>query len=180
MSTAETKSGTRISRQKINFGAYSIFIVTAIIFLFLSLSRENFLRYTNIYSLTFGLSIEFLMIVGITLLLIMGEIDLSIGSVYAFAGIFTGLLVYEAEIPIFFSIIICLIATGIIGYLNGLLIVRFRANSLMITIGMMILFRGIADALINVLRGITYSYEYRAIANFKIGEVHFIIILMMN
>lgn len=175
-----TEAGSKIGKglRNVNFGQYSIYIVTVITFLFLSLTRENFFRYTNVYSLVFGLSMEFLLIIGITLLLIMGEVDLSIGSVYAFAGVFTGLLVYELEIPLIVSIVICLTVTGAIGFVNGFLVVRFRANSLMITIGTMIFFRGLTDVLINFLKGITYPYEYRAIANFKILNVNFTIFLM--
>jgi ribose transport system permease protein len=177
-----TKAGNKLDNRRglssINVGQYSIYIVAVVAFLFLSFTRPNFFRYTNVYSLVFGLSMEFLLIIGITLLLIMGEVDLSIGSVYAFAGVFTGMLVYELEIPLIISILICLIATGAIGFINGFLVVRFRANSLMITIGTMILFRGLADVLINFLKGITYPSEYRAIANFKILNINFTIFLM--
>ena len=176
---ADTISRNSRASRNIDFGQYSIYIFTVVAFVFLALTRENFFRYANIYSLIFGLSMEFFLIVGITLLLIMGEIDLSIGSVFAFAGIFTGFLMYELEFPIWLAIPACLIVAGGIGFVNGFLVVRFRANSLMITIGTMILFRGLADVLINTLKGITYPSEYRAIANFRIGGINFTIFLML-
>ena len=163
----------------VNLGQYSIFIVNVIAFVFLTVFRENFFKYTNIYSIIFGISMEFLLVIGMTLLLIMGEIDLSIGSVFAFAGIFAGFLMMKLDIPVPLSIILCLCITAVIGYINGFLVVRFRANSLMITIGTMIFFRGIADAFINLMRGVTYPSGYRAIANFRIGGINFTIILMV-
>ena len=176
MEDITTRRGTL---RNVNLGQYSIFIVTAVAFVFLAVTRPNFFRYANIYSLVFALSMEFFLIVGITLLLIMGEIDLSIGSVFAFAGIFTGFLMYKLWFPIWLAIPTCLVVAAGIGFVNGFLVVRFRANSLMITIGTMILFRGLADVLINTLRGITYPSEYRAIANFRIGGVNFSIFLML-
>jgi len=160
-------------------GKYSIIIVTLVSILFLSLTRKNFFTYSNMYSLIFGISMEFLLVIGMTFLLIMGEIDLSIGSVFAFAGIFTGYLTVKADMPVIISIILCLCVCAVIGYINGFLVVRFRANSLMITIGTMILFRGVADEIINVLKGITYPYAYRAIVNFKIVKINVTIILMV-
>jgi len=169
----------RDSRLKeVNWGEYSIYIVNVIAFVFLALSRDNFFRYTNVYSLTFGLSMEFLLILGITFLLTMGEIDLSVGSIFAFSGVFSGFLTYEVGLPVWLGILMSICLTGVIGYINGFFVVRFRANSLMITIGTMILFRGVADGLINYLRGITYPSGYRAIANFRVFDVNFTIILM--
>jgi len=179
MADTSIRQRRRQGLRNVDFGQYSIYIVTAVAFVFLALTRGNFFRYSNIYSLVFGLSMEFFLIVGITLLLIMGEIDLSIGSVFAFAGIFTGFLMWELEFPIWLAIPACLVVAGGIGFVNGFLVVRFRANSLMITIGTMILFRGLADVLINALKGITYPSEYRAIANFRIGGVNFTIFLML-
>jgi ribose/xylose/arabinose/galactoside ABC-type transport system permease subunit len=176
---ADTNTRRRGAFRTVDVGRYSIYIVTAVAFVFLALTRENFFRYANIYSLVFGLSMEFFLIVGITLLLIMGEIDLSIGSVFAFAGIFTGYLMWDLEFPIWLAVPSCLAVAAGIGFVNGFLVVRFRANSLMITIGTMILFRGFADVLINTLKGITYPSEYRAIANFRIGGVNFTIFLML-
>jgi ribose transport system permease protein len=163
-----------------NWGRYSIFFVTIIALFFLSVSRSNFSRYANIYSLIFGLSMEFLLVIGITFLLIMGEIDVSIGSVFAFAGVFTGYLTYWLYLPVWVAIPVCLCVTGLIGYVNGFFVVRFRANSLMITIGSMILYRGIADGLINFLKGITYPSEFRAIVNFKPLGINITIFLMFS
>ena len=161
-----------------NWGSYSIYIVCVFVFLLVALSRENFLRFPNLYSLVFGLSMEFLPIIATTFLLIMGEVDLSIGSIFAFSGVFTGYLLENLSLPIWLAIPVALAATAAVGLVNGLLVVRLRANSLMITIGTMILFRGIADGLINFLGGITYSDEYRAIAGIKAGGVHLTIFVM--
>ncbi|OHD25284.1 MAG: hypothetical protein A2064_12555 [Spirochaetes bacterium GWB1_66_5] len=179
MQSIHTTTRNHLRLGEVNWGAYSIYIVNILVIALLALTRKNFLRYTNLYSLVFGLSMEFLLVLATTFLLIMGEVDLSIGSVFAFAGVFTGYLMYIPELPIWVSIPITLCATGLIGLINGVLVVRLKANSLMITIGTMILFRGIADGLINYLGGITYADQYRAIVGFKLLGVNFTIFLML-
>jgi len=162
----------------VNFGQYSIFIFTSAIVLFLSLTSENFFTYKNIYSIVFGVSIEFFTIIGFTLLLIMGEIDLSVGSVFGFIGVFSGFLMLVAGFPVVLALFCGICFAVIIGFINGFLVVKFRINPLMLTLGMMIMIRGVLNAFIGALGGSTYPAGYRAIARFKISEIHFAIILM--
>ena len=178
MSTA-VKANGGLRLRDTNWGSYSVYFVNVVVFALLVLTRANFLRVSNLYSLLYGLSMEFLPIIGITYLLIMGEVDLSIGSVFAFSGVFTGYLMYVVNLPLGLAIPISLVVSAAIGLLNGLLVVRLKANSLMITIGTMILFRGVADGLINTLGGITYADEYRAIAGFKLLGFNLTIYLMV-
>ena len=165
--------------REVNWGNYSIYFVSLVLVLGLAASRGNFLRPANLYSLVYGLSMEFLPIIGMTFLLIMGEVDLSMGSVFAFSGVFVGYLTSDLSLPLWAAVLLALAGTAIIGAVNGTLVVRLRANSLMITIGTMILLRGVADGLINFLGGITYPDEYRAIAGLRVGGVHLTIILMV-
>lgn len=163
----------------IDFSRFSIFMIVIATILFLSITREYFFTYQNIYSIFYGLSIEFYAAIGLTLLLIMGEVDLSIGSVFAFGGIFVGVVVLKTDLPIWVAIPISLALCAIIGFINGFFVVKFKVNSLMMTIGSMILFRGVADGLIRLLEGTTYPSEYRQIAKFKIGGEFFITIVFL-
>ena len=157
------------SRSSFEFSRFSIFIVVFVALVFLALSRENFFTYQNIYSIFYGLSLEFYAVIGLTLLLIMGEVDLSVGSVFAFAGIFVGVLVLKTGMPVWIAMPVSLVLCGVIGLINGFFVVKFKVNSLMMTIGTMILFRGIADGLIRLLEGVTYPSEYRMVAKIKLG-----------
>jgi len=69
---------------------YGIAVVAMLALIFLSLGRDNFFSYQNISSLLYGVSLDFYVVVGFTLLLIMGEVDLSVGSVYALSGMTAG------------------------------------------------------------------------------------------
>lgn len=179
MALTDARGHAQPRPRKINWGNSTIYFVCAAVVLILAITRRPFVRFTNLYALVFGLSMEFLPVLAMTFLLIMGEVDLSVGSVFAFSGVFTGYLMETLAFPVWAAIPAALVAAALVGLANGLLVVRFRANSMMITIGTMILFRGIADGLINFLGGITYAADYRAIAGFKAGGVHLTIFLMV-
>lgn len=165
--------------RRLNPGQITVFLLTIGLFIFLSFSREHFFSYSNVYSLIFGLSMEFLAIIGFTFLLIMGEIDLSIGSVYGFTGAFSGFLVLSG-LPIWLAIIIALTVAGIIGFINGYFVIKFRVNSLMMTLGMMILIRGVLDFFVRHLGGLSYPRAFKAIVRFKIGNINFTIFIMIS
>lgn len=167
-----------IKSRRTNPGQMSVFILAIGALIFLSLSRENFFTYSNIYSLIFGLSMEFLAVIGFTFLLIMGEIDLSVGSVFGFTGAFTGFLVLSG-VPIWIGIIVALLAAGGIGFINGFFVTRFKVNSLMMTLGMMILVRGVLDFFVRYLGGMSYPRAFKAIVRFKIADINFTIIIMI-
>jgi len=177
---SKLKNVTARRSRNFDMSRYSIFIIVIATLLFLSLSRDNFFTYQNIYSIFYGLSIEFYAVIGLTLLLIMGEVDLSIGSVFAFAGIFVGVMVLKTGMPVWIAIPVSLLVCGVIGLINGFFIIKFKINSLMMTIGTMILFRGIADGLIRLLEGVTYPSEYRMVSKIKIaGEFNLTIIFFI-
>ena len=72
--------------------SYGIIFVTLVTFVVFSVSRKAFLSPENIYGLFYGVSLDLYAITGFTLLIIMGEIDLSVGSVYALSGTTAGYL----------------------------------------------------------------------------------------
>jgi rhamnose transport system permease protein len=82
-----------------------------------------------------------------TLLMVMGEIDLSVGSIVGLTAGVLGLLSSHGVpfvIAVFLSLLIGLIA----GLINGWLCIRFRLPSLVITLGTLALYRGIDELLI--------------------------------
>lgn len=86
--------------------------------------------------------------VGLTIVLISGGIDLSIGSVFALCGVvFARLLAGSAQFGAFPSIFLVLLIGTIIGLINGITIHRFRLNPLLVTIIMLVVARCLAYAI---------------------------------
>jgi ribose transport system permease protein len=101
-----------------------------------------------------------------------------VGSVFGFAGVFSGFLMLSG-FPVWLAIIMTLCAAALVGCINGFFVVKFHVNSLMMTLGTMILVRGALDGFVRKLGGVTYPSGYRAIARFKFFNIHFSIMLMI-
>lgn len=79
---------------------------------------------------------------GITVLMICGEFDLSVGSVFAAAPIATALIM-NLGVPAGFSFLIVMLLCCGIGAINGLVTLRFGIPSFITTLGMMMVWRGV-------------------------------------
>lgn len=88
-----------------------------------------------------------LMVVPMTLLMISGEIDLSVASMFGLAGVVFGISV-EAGIPLPAAVVIGLVLGAVGGLLNGWLTVAFGLPSLVVTVGTLGIFRGAAYVLL--------------------------------
>ncbi len=88
-----------------------------------------------------------LMLLPVTLIVITGDIDLSVGSILGFSSAIFGLL-FSVGVPIPVAAIIAVVGGGLVGVLNGVLVTIIGLPSLAVTIGTLALFRGIAVGLL--------------------------------
>ncbi len=80
--------------------------------------------------------------IGQTLLMISGEFDLSVGSVFAFTGlVFASLM--QIGLGVIPSLLCSLLIASAIGSVNGLITLRFRVPSLIVTLGSLFIYRGL-------------------------------------
>jgi len=82
--------------------------------------------------------------IGQCLLLLIGELDLSVGTMASLAGIFGGLLMTKVGMNPYLSFLLGLASGTLFGIINGLLVTRLRLNSMVTTIGMQGVYSGIA------------------------------------
>ncbi len=124
----------------VNFG---IFISFAIIFIILSLMNEYFLTYSNILNVLRQVSINGVLAVGMTFVILTGGIDLSVGSILAFAGMVAASLVPSAAPHMTIAAMLCAVAVGaVFGLVNGGLIALFALPPFVVTLGMLSVARG--------------------------------------
>ncbi len=81
--------------------------------------------------------------IGMVMVILLGEIDLSVGSTQAVAGIIA-VVVLNAYDSVMLALGAALVAGAFVGLINGLLITRAHINSLIATLGMMAILRGSA------------------------------------
>jgi ribose transport system permease protein len=123
----------------------TVFTITlALIFLCViaSLFSKYFLDFFNIQSIVRDFAFLGLIALGQSLLLILGELDLSLGKIAAFCGVIGGMFMVKMHLDPYLSIAICLGFGFLFGLMNGLLVTGLRLNSLVVTIGMSGVFGG--------------------------------------
>jgi rhamnose transport system permease protein len=108
-----------------------------------------------------------LMALPMTFIIIAGEIDLSVASVLGLASVIVG-VTWNAGIPLWLVIGIALVVGIIVGLLNGALVTRLGLPSLVVTLGTLALFRGLAFV---ILGDQAVSNFPSAFTNFGIGDV---------
>lgn len=180
MSTAAT--GRKLNEQekkKFDFGGWTIVYLTLALFVFLSLTRSTFLNFNNIHSIVFDVSVDFFAIIGFTFLIIMGELDMSVGSMFCFGGTLMGIFCNTYKMSAGPAIVLAMIIAGIIGLISGYLITKFRLNSMMVTIGVMLAVKGYNWMMITRMTGRQLPRESRSFVMNKIGNISWVILLML-
>lgn len=93
----------------------------------------------------------------VTMVVITGGIDISGGSIIGLTSVVTGLLFQVAGMNIWISVLCAIIVGGLCGLLNGVLIAYARVQAMVITLGGMLLFSGIAVVLVGISGVSTYE-----------------------
>ena len=119
-------------------GVFIALVVMCVVLTFLS---DRFLTPTNLLNVGRQVSLLGIMAVGMTFVLVSCEVDLSVGSTYAFAGICAGLTIISGA-PLIAAILVGLACGALIGVINGLLSTYGRLPSLISTLGMLSMVRG--------------------------------------
>lgn len=122
-----------------------ILIPTVLLVFVVQLKNPVFLSYDNVVNILRAASFNLIVAIGITYVLIAAGLDLSIGAVLAFGGAFTVILMQELGLPLPLAMLGGLASGGAIGLVNGYVIYRFRIPSLIMTLGMQYIIRGILN-----------------------------------
>jgi hypothetical protein len=121
----------------------AIGMVLIIMFVIACIGSPYFLDVYNIQSLLRDLAIIGMIGIAQSLLLLVGELDLSVGKIATLCGILSGMLMIYAKINPWLALICGLIFGIFFGLLNGLIITKLRLNSMVATIGMQGVYGGI-------------------------------------
>jgi len=122
-------------------------LVIVVVLLFIGIIRallsDVFLTPTNLNNVS--RQVSFVVITGcaITLLMISGNFDLSIGSILGLTGMLSAYFM-TLGIPLWFSIVLATLIGTAIGLLNGVLVVKLKIPSIIATLGTMYAARGVA------------------------------------
>ncbi|MFY8146796.1 MAG: ABC transporter permease, partial [Rhodobacter sp.] len=120
----------------------SAMLLLVLVVLFQIRSEGVFLSVNNVRGFLGLLPETALVAVGVTLLMISGEFDLSVGSVFALMPMTMAVLVV-AGWPFWVAVMLGLMLCALIGFLNGWLTIRFDIPSFITTLGMLFMARSL-------------------------------------
>jgi len=123
-----------------------LLVIIIALLVILSVADRNFFTLQTFVSLFDHIAINGVMAAGMTILLISGSFDLSVGSVMAVTGI---IIVLSQQFGMLASVLLGVAAGTAIGALNGVLVVKGKINAFIVTLGTMIIFRGLGLVLTN-------------------------------
>lgn len=118
--------------------------VVLILILFLTLATDNFGNPENLAIVARQIALVSILAMGMTLVILLGGIDLSVGSVVVITAVLIGRAMVNMALPIPLGILIGIAVGALAGFINGMLITRTGVPPFIITLGMMGLARGTA------------------------------------
>ncbi|WP_223164222.1 ABC transporter permease [Nocardioides mesophilus] len=139
--TAETRGGRRLSVP--NSAALLAFLLLEVIFF--ALRSPYFFNWSNWTNILTAMSVVGVLSCGMTLLLVAGQFDLSVGSGIAFVGVVLATL--APDVGVTTALVIAVLAGIGIGAVNGFFVTVVGVNALITTLGAMAIFRGLTLAI---------------------------------
>jgi ribose/xylose/arabinose/galactoside ABC-type transport system permease subunit len=142
--------------RKIALRQYVMELVLVALCLFLAVRAQGFLTRDNILNVLRAVSMQGIIAFGMTMVIIAGEIDLSVGSMVAFSGCLCAWCVealgsrgLPAPMAVSIAIPVSLAAGGLVGFLTGALRVRFRVPTFISTLAWLTVLKGAAELITN-------------------------------
>ena len=128
-------------------GNIGIIVVLIIMCVAVALATDKFLTTNNIISVLRQISINTYIALGMTLIIILGHIDLSVGSIVAMSGTLTVGFIVNQGLPLGVAIVAGLLVGTAAGFISGFIVANFKVPAFIITMAMM-----------NIASGIAYVY----------------------
>ena len=133
----------------------------------------RYLNPANIAVLLKSMSPLGIMAIGVGVLMISGEFDLSVGTLYTFCAIVTATMVKEYALSPYLAMLVGIIVGIIAGLIHGNIVNRFTIPSFIVTLGAMLLWKG-GTLLYHGAKSLRYKYEsetYKTVLTGDIGVV---------
>ncbi len=126
------------------FKKYGIFIALLFICIILTIATPNFLTLQNMVMVLRQTSINGILAIGVTFVIISGGIDLSLGSVVALTGVAAASFAHPGTHGLIVPLLVGILIGLGIGVINGLIITKGKVAAFIVTLGMMTIARGLA------------------------------------
>ena len=157
------------------YRVFLIFIVMCILASFLS---DAFFTVPNLFNVARQVSITAIIAAGMTLVILIAGIDLSVGSILAFSGAtVAGML--TANIPLPLAIVLALLVGVLIGLTNGFIVTKFGVPAFIVTLALMTIGRGMTLVYTKGYPLVVSNSSFRTIGGGKILGIPLPIVIML-
>lgn len=143
MNSAKTSPRT-VARHRSRLAPYALLLALVAIAVPLAIAKPAFLTVQNLVIVARQISINGILAVGVTYVLLTGGVDLSLGSVLALAGVAAATLAHPDSGPLILPIVVGILTGTACGAVNGFVVTRGNVAPFIVTLGMMTAARGLA------------------------------------
>ena len=136
--SAEAKPGGGAQQKLLAFASLIVLVIG------FSLASPNFFQVSNIMAILQATSVNGVLAVGVTLIIITGGIDLSIGTLMTFCAVMTGVVLTWGGMPLPFGVLTAIGTGALCGVISGSLVARMKIPPFIATLGMMLVLKGLS------------------------------------
>lgn len=162
-----------------NITTITLVVSFLVMCLFFASRTPFFFTSNNLQTIISTLAVNGIPAIGMTLVLITGGVDISVGSVAALTGVVTSLLWIEHGVPLGVSAVIGLLSGGLIGLINGTLVTFLKINPLITTLGTFSVVRGMAFVLSEGQTNLLNNAAFQFLGRGAILGIPFSLLLML-
>lgn len=161
-----------------------VMALVVVMILFQILTKGVLFMPLNITNIILQNSYVLILSVGMLLVILTGNVDLSVGSVAAFIGAISAVFMVTYKMPVIIAIPLCLLVGALVGAWQGFWIAYIRIPAFIVTLAGMLVFRGLTMVLLKGQTLAPYEESFQAIANgflpgaMKFGNLNMITILI--
>lgn len=144
MDTAANKSTVHAFAAKVLKDDVVLFLILVILIVVMSSISDLFLTRYNLLNMTRNFIEIGIVALAMTLVILTGGIDLSVGSLVGMNAMLLGVLTIQSGVSIWVAMVIVLLVSAAAGSLNGMVVTRIGVPPLVVTLATMSMFRGLA------------------------------------
>ncbi len=143
MAAADSRRRVRPRRRMRELAILASVVIAVAVF---GALNPRFLGLESVLTILEGASSDGLMVIGMTVVIICGAFDMSVGSSMAFCGLVAALAM-KAHVPVALAVLAALGAGALVGWTNGAIVTRLKVNPFITTLGMMSILRGVVQVI---------------------------------
>jgi putative multiple sugar transport system permease protein len=169
---------------KQNIRQYTMALALVVIMVFFQILTDGVLfKPMNVTNLILQNSYVLILAVGMLIVILTGNVDLSVGSVAAFIGAISAIFMVRMNMPVALAVILCLIIGALVGAWQGFWIAYVRIPAFIVTLAGMLIFRGLTMVILKGQTIAPFPDSFAVAANgflpesLKIGNLNLIAVL---